>query len=627
MKKTILSLLLVFVMLFTLSAPTLALAGTAGEQPAPVRQAAAAFIGQAEKQPGVSVAEFFRQLLDWFRGLWNRMLQWFRVKKEGVQNTYMQNAIHMLRSVTDTIGDSFIITTEDGKVIVIDGGHRTETPYFVEYLKQATGMERPHIDAWFLSHPHDDHCEVFLEVVEHYADVVSFDKVYANFPEASFYDGYDEWAVTVISEFNRLKPAFADKAAELAEGDVFHVGAAKFTVFYTFNPAWRNCNEGSTIMRMDLGGTSVIFNGDAAENAGNYVVEKYGDTGLLDCDYCKMAHHGQDGVGRNFYAAVSPEVCLWPTPTWVYNNTNGNLKTFETREWVKELEVRKEYKSFEGSQVIPMIPRIVTTTDVFEDGYPAEKAADRLAALGYEGIDMGFDYWTFDGSPFLADDYLTWAQSLKDHADELGVPYTHAHAPGEADNYDYAVRSIRAAAVLGARYLVVHPVFRNDDGSTINTKVRFLSVNAAAIRKLLPVAQECGVVLLSENILWGASADPRIIADLVKRVDSPWFGWCFDVGHAHCCGYEPDILRKCSAVPLSLHIQDNDGSGDGHLIPGDGTIDWDLFLAVLKEIGYLGDCVMEAHHQSLEAPDAERDAILARLMETAKTMRSRMRFD
>ena len=621
MKKTVVSLLLVFVMLFTLSAPMLALAAPVGAQ------SVGAQSENAAEKPGASFIEFFRNLFDRIRLLWNRILQCFRVRREGVQNTYMKNAIHMLKSVTDTIGDSFIITTEDGKVIVIDGGHRSETPYFVEYLKQATGMDKPHIDAWFLSHAHDDHCEVFLEVVENYADAVTFDKVYANFPEASFYDGYDEWAVTVISEYNRLKPAFADKAAELAEGDVFSVGAAKFTVFYTFNPEWRNCNEGSTIMRMDLGGTSVIFNGDAGENAGNYVVEKYGDTGLLDCDYCKMAHHGQDGVGRNFYAAVSPEVCLWPTPTWVYNNTNGNLKTFETREWVKELEVKREYKSFEGTQVIPLIPRIVTTTDVFEDGYPADRAADRLAALGYEGIDMGFDYWVFDGSPFLADDYLTWAQSLKEHADEVGIPYTHAHAPGEADNYDYAVRSIRAAAVLGARYLVVHPIFQNADGSTINTKVRFLSVNAAAIKKLLPVAQECGVVLLSENILWGASADPRIIADLVKRVDSPWFGWCFDTGHAHCYGYEPDILRKCSVAPLSLHIQDNDGSGDLHLIPGDGTIDWDLFLAVLKEIGYLGDCVLEAHHQSLEAPDAERDAILARLMETAKTMRSRMRFD
>ena len=272
-----------------------------------------------------------------------------------------------------------------------------------------------------------------------------------------------------------------------------------------------------------------------------------------------------------------------------------------------------------------MIPRIVTTTDVFEDGYPADKAVDRLAALGYEGVDMGFDYWVFNGSPFLSDDYLSWAEGLRAHADEVGIPYTHAHAPGEADDYDYAVRSIRAAAVLGARYLVVHPVFQNADGSTIRTKTRFLSVNISAIKKLLPVAEEYGVVLLSENILWGASKDPRIIAQLVKKVDSPWFGWCFDTGHAYFSGYQPSILKDCCVVPLSLHIQDGDGSGDQHLIPGDGTIDWTLFTRTLQEVGYLGDCVMEAHHQSLVAPDEERDAILTRLLDCAKELRDQMR--
>ena len=535
-----------------------------------------------------------------------------------------QNAIHMLKSVTDTIGDSFIITTEDGKVIVIDGGHRTETDYFVEYLKSATGQRKPHIDAWFLSHAHDDHCEVFLEVVERRREV-TFDKVYSDFPAASFYEGLDDWAFTILTDYYRLLPKFADKAERLHEGDVFRVGAAKFTVFYTFNPAWTNCNDGSTVMRMDLGGTSVMFTGDAGVAAGNYVVEKYADSGLLDCDYCKMAHHGQDGVDKNFYAAVSPEVCIWPTPTWVYENTNGNLHTFQTRAWVKELGVRKEYKAFEGSVVIGMKPRIVTTTDVFEEGYPAEQAVDRLASLGYEGIDMGFDYWTFDGSPFLGDGCLDWAKGLRARADAAGVCYTHAHAPGEADTYDMAVRSIEASSVLGARYLVIHPIWHEKNGKTIQNKLRFLQVNAAAIKKLLPKAEECDVVLLSENILWGASADPRIIADLVKQVDSDWFGWCFDVGHAHCCGYKPDVLNACAVAPMSVHIQDNDGTGDGHLIPGDGTIDWAAFTGALRSVGYLGDCVLEAHHQSLEAPDGERDAILARLLKTAQDLRDELR--
>ena len=617
--KKLLSLILILVMLLTAVSPVLA----AGAVQA---QAASAVSADAGEAPGSRFVAFFRTIYDKLVALWNRFKAIFTIRKEQVQNTMNQNAIHMLKSVTDTIGDSFIITTADGKVIVIDGGHKTETDYFIEYLKSVTGQCRPHIDAWFLSHAHDDHCEVFLEVAENRADEVTFDKVYANFPEdPAFYDGYDEWAFTVVSEYNRLKPLFADKAAQLAEGDVFNVGAARFTVFYTFNPEWKNCNEASTIMRMDLGGTSVMFNGDAGENAGNYVVEKYGDSGALHCDYCKMAHHGQDGVGQNFYEAVAPEVCLWPTPTWVYENTNGNLKTFETRSWVEALSVKKEYKSFEGSVVIGMKPRIVTTTDVFEDGYDAGTAAQRLAALGFEGLDMGFDYWVFDGSPFLADDYLDWAREVRERADAAGIEYTHAHAPGEANSGEWIERSIRATAVLGAKYLVVHPVYKDENGKTIDNKLQFIRVNAKAIQQWLPLAEECGVTLLSENILWGASANPRYIADLVKTVGSDWFGWCFDTGHANSSGYGPDVLKKCSVAPLSLHIQDNDGSGDQHLIPGDGAIDWDLFLAVLKEIGYLGDCVMEAHHQSLEAPDDERDAILTRLLETARPMRDAMR--
>ena len=608
--KRFLSLLLACLLLFTIATPAFAAGATAAQDTA---------------EPGSGFQNFFRALIEWFTALWNKLMSIFQPNKRIVRKTMNQNAIHMLQSVTDTICDSFIITTEDGKVLVIDGGHRSETEYFLNYLKGVTGKRKPHIDAWFLSHPHDDHCEVFLEVVANHSGEVTFDKVYANFPEASFYEGIDEWCVAVISEFDRLRPAFAEKVAELHEGDVFNVGAAKFTVFYTFNPEWKGGNDGSTIMRMDLGGTSVMFTGDATATPGNYVVEKYGESGLLHCDYCKMAHHGQDGVDRNFYEAVAPKVCLWPTPTWVYENTNGNLHTFETRAWVEALGVEKEYKSFEGTAVIGMLPRIVTTTDVFEDGYPADRAIDRLAALGYEGIDMGFDYWTFEGSPFLSENYLDWARGLKAHADEVGIPYTHAHAPGDAGAGEVIGRSIEAAAALGARYLVVHPIWQDEDGSAIRSKAKFLRVNAEAIRQWLPKAEACGVVLLSENILWEASKDPRIIAELVKAVDSDWFGWCFDVGHAHCCGFGPEILRKCAVAPMSVHIQDNDGSSDGHLIPGDGTIDFAAFLKALNDVGYLDDCVLEAHHQSLEAPDAERDAILARLLAVSQDLRAGMR--
>ncbi len=85
---------------------------------------------------------------------------------------------------------------------------------------------------------------------------------------------------------------------------------------------------------------------------------------------------------------------------------------------------------------------------------------------------------------------------------------------------------------------------------------------------------------------------------------------------------EPNVP---AVLPLSVHIQDSVG-GDDHLIPGDGNIDWDAFTRTLHTVGYTGDCVLEAHHQSLYAADEERDAILARLLEKGKELQQAMAY-
>lgn len=271
-----------------------------------------------------------------------------------------------------------------------------------------------------------------------------------------------------------------------------------------------------------------------------------------------------------------------------------------------------------------MKKRIVTTTSVFEPGYPGEKAIERLAGLEFEALDMALDYWVEPGSPFLDKDYLRWAEGLRDRADRIGIPYTHAHAPGEAAGNPHILRSLEVAGALGAKYLALHPLWRREDGSIIENETEFIRINGEAIGSWLETAERHGVVILSENLLWGASTDPRIIAKLVEAVGSEWFGWCFDVGHANCFGFGPSVVAECAVPPLSLHLQDNHGGGDEHLIPGDGTLDWDGVAEALKAVGYAGDCVLEAHHQSLDAPDEERDEILLRLLDRAKGLRTRM---
>lgn len=267
--------------------------------------------------------------------------------------------------------------------------------------------------------------------------------------------------------------------------------------------------------------------------------------------------------------------------------------------------------------------KIVTTTSVYPPCTDMAQIIHRLAALGFDGMDIAFDYCVQDKTyPFMTDGYEDWADSLRMEAEAAGIFFTHGHAPFDASGRgDIVERTLRCASLLGVRYVVVHPLWRKADGSFYEDPAEFISVNKEAIQPILAAAEKHGVVILSENLLWGASIPAENIADLVKAVDSPRFGWCYDTGHANAFGRSFDALRDVSCVPVSLHIQDNHANGrDDHLIPGDGNIDWYGFMKVLKGIGYPGEFVIEAHHQTLEMEDDKRDPFLAELLRRAREL-------
>lgn len=268
---------------------------------------------------------------------------------------------------------------------------------------------------------------------------------------------------------------------------------------------------------------------------------------------------------------------------------------------------------------------IVTTTSVFPFDYPCEKALLRLKQVGFRHLDLAMDYCAENKDcGFCSDGWEAWAESLRTFGEKNGVFYTHGHAWGDAaSRHEKTFRCIDVSRILGIKYLVIHPIFKHADGSFITDDEEFVRVNAEAIKPLLEYAEKQGVILLSENILWGSSIKATAISSLVEAVNSPFFGWCYDTGHANVHHLSCKELLKCKIPPVSLHIQDNHGTyADEHLLPGDGDIDWKEFLNVLKEIGYKGEMVLEAHHQSLDAKDEDRDAILTELYERAAKMRA-----
>ncbi len=123
-----------------------------------------------------------------------------------------------------------------------------------------------------------------------------------------------------------------------------------------------------------------------------------------------------------------------------------------------------------------------------------------------------------------------------------------------------------------------------------------------SVDELLPSAEANSIILALEN---GSEsiADIRRLADLVKEYDHPQLGICFDTGHANCyteIGLLPTLELLKPAV-VTTHLHDNHGTFDDHNPPGNGSINWNKLLPVLKSCPRLLHAETESGDWSKEA--------------------------
>ena len=277
----------------------------------------------------------------------------------------MENKIHLYTNENNRQMMSFIITTEDGKVIVIDGGYTEDAPKLLAALQSVTGSDVPHVDAWFLSHAHEDHINAFAALCEEAPQGFTCDGVYYCFPSVRYFQRYEAGSAQTLQRFYDNLPTFAAIAHTVSTGDVYNVGAAEIEILQTYDDTttFDIVNNSSTIFTVRLGGKRIIFLGDAGELAGKRLVARYGDS--LKSDICQPAHHGQDGATEEVYNAIVPDACLWCTPDWLWENNNfysndpatagkGPFTTLETRAWLERLGTKVHYVAKDGDQIIPL---------------------------------------------------------------------------------------------------------------------------------------------------------------------------------------------------------------------------------------------------------------------------------
>jgi sugar phosphate isomerase/epimerase len=111
----------------------------------------------------------------------------------------------------------------------------------------------------------------------------------------------------------------------------------------------------------------------------------------------------------------------------------------------------------------------------------------------------------------------------------------------------------------------------------------------AALSALCEHVRGSEFVICLENIWTTAPLAGDLLA-LIEAVGSEHLGICLDTGHLNLVGGEQGIfVRRAAGALKALHLADNDGSGDQHLMPfARGTVRWAELTTALREIGYAG---------------------------------------
>ena len=264
--------------------------------------------------------------------------QWNSKKKSGF-------TLWQIPSHRNTIGNSYVMRTSKGKVIVMDGGFPQEELT----LRGFIGALGNQVDAWFISHPHDDHFGALIEILKNPQHMRIKSIIHSRLPETVL--KAEPQSEKMAREFYTLLQNLKDtQVFDLQQpGDVFRYDDMQVKVLGVANDFTGNpYNNSSMIYRVWDRRKSILFLGDAGVECGQKALDGPFRS-ELDCEYIQMAHHGQNGCDENFYKTVKFRACLWPTPTWVWNNDQGKgfdtgiLKTVEVRKWMEKLGIQEHH--------------------------------------------------------------------------------------------------------------------------------------------------------------------------------------------------------------------------------------------------------------------------------------------
>ena len=264
--------------------------------------------------------------------------------------------------------------------------------------------------------------------------------------------------------------------------------------------------------------------------------------------------------------------------------------------------------------------------------YGFEGGIRKISSHGYDCIDyQGFVNVETEFFNLPLDKF---EETLKEHKaliESVGLSVSQAHAPwrhpvqdatpeGRAFWLEAMKKSIYGTHVLGCHRFVVHPLMPYFESGKNPEEV--WALNEEFFASLADYAKKYGVTVCVENLPFPEYPLSTVeqVCEIVDKLDRDNLKVCLDTGHA-AIFFGPsvgDAVRYIGKRLEAVHIHDNMGKEDEHLIPGDGIIDWDDFASALREIGFDKVISLETSPKHKFHPESEWEERGIALFEIAK---------
>ena len=118
---------------------------------------------------------------------------------------------------------------------------------------------------------------------------------------------------------------------------------------------------------------------------------------------------------------------------------------------------------------------------------------------------------------------------------------------------------------------------------------KYGEIGLKRLQKIVDYAETLNIKVAFENTKIKGYLDY-----VIKNIHNENVGICFDSGHYHVHFNDDLDFSNFKDRIFAVHLHDNDQSDDLHLIPFDGTLNWENVIENLKKCNYGGPITLES---------------------------------